>query len=156
MIKISATGKVFSISPVLTVGPNAFQKRELIIDDSYTKEGKTYPNYMCLDFSGERMALLDQFQPGQLVTVEGFLKGNFVTDSKGQQRIFHNVKGMSVVPYQTQSQPQAYVNPVNGAQYPTMQQPPRQNYQQPQAYQQQGQYHQPAGYNNPQTGLPFD
>ena len=159
MIKISATGRLHFVSPVITVGEKGFQKRELVLDDSYMKDGMTYPNFVSFDFTGERMAMLDQFQPGQLVTVEGFLKGNYITDKQGNQRVMHNLKGMSVAPYQRPQQtapqpPQNYGQP---------QQPrqnyggPQQSYQQPtQTYQPQAQYGHmpPQNYGQPQNGNP--
>ncbi len=100
MIKFSATALVHSISPVIQV-TEKFQKRELILDDSWEKDGKRYPNYVLVEFSGDKMTQLDQFYPGQRVTVEGMLTGR-----EYNNRIYNTVKGLSISPYQVQTQTQ--------------------------------------------------
>lgn len=119
MIKFSATNAlVHSVSPVMQV-TDKFQKREIIIDDSWEKDGNRYSNYVCIEFTGEKMAQLDAVFPGQRVTIEGMLTGR-----EYNGRIFNTVKGLSVALYQPQPQQQT-----GGY---AQQQP---QYQQPQAYQ---------------------
>ncbi len=101
MIKFSATALIHAISPVIDIpsrnGGQSFQKRELILDDSWTKDGNTYPNFVLIEFSGDKMSLLDNFLPGQRVTVEAYINGR-----EYQGRYFNTVKGMSIAPYQAQ------------------------------------------------------
>lgn len=120
MIKITATCRIHSISPVIQT-QTGYVKRELVLDDSRVKDGQTLPNFIQVEFTGERMSLLDQFAPGHAVTVEAFLNGK-----EYNGRYFHNIKGLSIVPYQPQAQ--QYPQP---AQQPYRQQPMQRSYQQP-------------------------
>ena len=96
MIKLTATAPIHDISPVLQVSDN-FQKRELILDDSWEKDGKTYTSLVLIEFSGSKMSLLDSFAVGQRVTVEAYVNGR-----EYQGRYYTSLKGMGIVPYQQQ------------------------------------------------------
>lgn len=96
MIKFTATATVHYISPVLQVSDN-FYKRELVLDDSWEKDGKVYPNFVIIEFSGDRMEQLDRFMPGQRVTVEAYINGR-----EYNGRIFNTIRGQVVTPYQPQ------------------------------------------------------
>lgn len=142
---VRIVGRVYYISPVETIGQNGFQKRFVIIDDSRLKDGTAYPNYIQVDFTGDRMAQLDNFIQTQLVVIEGYLDGR---EYKG--KYFTNVRGGKISPYQA---PQAMSTAPQG--YAPQQQPyqsPQQPYQSPQqAYQAPQQ-----AYQAPQpTGNPF-
>lgn len=105
MIKFQATNAlVHSVSPVIQV-TDRFQKRELVLDDSWDREGKHYPNFVLIEFAGDKMAQLDGVYPGQRVNVEGVLGGR-----EYNNRIFNSVRGQSVTPHQAQQQhaPAAY------------------------------------------------
>lgn len=104
MIKFSGTNVlVHSISQVITIpsktGGQDFQKREAIIDDSWDKDGKHYPNYVLIEFTGDKMSQLDGIYPGMRVNIEGMLNGR-----EYNNRIFNTVRGLSVTPYQPQQQ----------------------------------------------------
>lgn len=104
MIKFSATNVlVHSISPVIEIesknGGQSFYKRELIIDDSWDKDGKHYSNFVSIEFTGDKMSQLDSIYPGMRVNIEGMLSGR-----EYNNRIFNTVRGQSVTPYQAQSQ----------------------------------------------------
>lgn len=104
MIKFSGTNVlVHSISQVITIpsktGGQDFQKREVIIDDSWDKDGKHYPNYVLIEFTGDKMSQLDGIYPGMRVNIEGMLNGR-----EYNNRIFNTVRGQSVTPYQAQQQ----------------------------------------------------
>lgn len=102
MIKFTATALIRYISPVIEIPPKtpggqSFTKRELVLDDSWTKDGTTHPNYVLIEFSGDKMAQLDNFMPGQRVTVEVYVNGR-----EYQGRYFNTLKGQSITPYQAQ------------------------------------------------------
>ena len=167
MIKLTATALIYHISPVLQVSEN-FQKRELILDDSWEKDGKSYPSFVLIEFTGEKMALLDSFVPGQRVTIEALISGR-----EYQGRYYNTIRGLSIVPYQphqtatyTIGQPPAqsvpggypqqamYPPPPGGYQqgaYPPGSNPQQPAYSQP-AYPQQQTYTQQGGY--PQSPMP--
>lgn len=98
MIKFQATALVHIISPVIQV-TERFQKRELILDDSWDKDGNHYSNFVLVEFTGDKMAQLDNFFPGQRVTVEGVINGR-----EYNNRIYNTVKGQTITLYQQQSQ----------------------------------------------------
>lgn len=135
MIKLQMTGGaiIYSISPVQEIpsknGGAPFQKRELILDDTWAdRDGVVHPNYVLVEFSGDKMGLLDNFQPGQRVVVNACINGR-----EHNGRVFTSIKGLGISAYQPQ---QGYT------------QQPQQGYaQQPQqpAYTQQS-YHQQPGY----------
>lgn len=109
MIKFNATALVHNISPVIEVSEK-FQKRELILDDSWERDGKRYSNFVVVEFTGDKMAQLDNYYPGQRVTVEGIITGR-----EHNNRIFNTVKGQTVVMYQPQTQyTQAAATPMPG------------------------------------------
>ena len=110
MIKFSATNAlVHSVTPVIEIeyrsGGQPFCKRELIIDDSWDKDGKHYANFVSIEFTGDKMAQLDSVYPGMRVNVDGLLSGR-----EYNNRIYNSVRGQSVSPYQAQQQsaPHAY------------------------------------------------
>lgn len=133
MIKLTATALVHSVSQVMQVGQNNFQKRELILNDSWEREGEMHDNFVLVEFTGDKMPMLDAIRPGQRVTVEAFVSGR-----EYQGRYYTSLRGMSVAPFQ-----------------PQQQQAPQQQYQQaaapaPQHYPQQPPYQQ-AQYPQPQA-----
>lgn len=156
MIKLTATAIIYYVSPILQVSDN-FQKRELILDDSWEKDGKTYPNYVLIEFTGDKMAQLDNFYPGQRVTVEAFINGR-----EHQGRYFNTIRGQSVSLYQPQQSPStmgqrpAYPSayPPQGG-YPAPQaSQPHNGYPQQPAYPQQGGYAPAPGYHQQTGGYP--
>lgn len=159
MIKFTGTNvNVHSVSEVITIesknGGQPYQKRELVIDDSWDKDGKHYANFVLIEFSGEKMAQLDQLVPGMRINVEGVINGR-----EHNGRIFDTVKGLAAyVPVQTQQPQQPYQSAPMPGSYP------QQGYGQPQAYQQgsyqqtpsypQGQPYQQGGYPQQPYGQP--
>ena len=101
MIKFSGVALIHSISPIIQVSAN-FQKRELILNCSWERDGKQYPNFVLVEFSGDKMAQLDNLSPGMRVSVEGMLQGR-----EYNQRIYNTVRGISAVRYQPNAQAQA-------------------------------------------------
>ena len=120
MVKFQATANVRFISAVIEVpsknGGQPFQKRELILDDSWEKDGKRYDNFIVIEFSGEKMQLLDQFWQGQRVTVDCILCGR-----EYNGKIFNTVRGQGITPEQQQHQCSDYA-PIPGP-YPQRQMP---------------------------------
>lgn len=143
MIKFTATGLIHYISPVIeipskTPGGQVFTKRELVLDDSWTKDGTTHPNYALIEFSGDKMAQLDNFMQGQRVSVDVYVNGR-----EYQGRYFNTLKGQNVTLYQTQ---QAGSNAGQYAPPPAAPggYPPQPAYQQAPGYPQGG--YPPGGY----------
>lgn len=140
MIKFSVTNAlVHSVTPITEIpsktGGQSFFKRELIIDDSWEKDGKRYPNYVSIEFSGDKLSQLDNIYPGQRVNVEGLLSGR-----EYNNRIFNSVRGQAVTPNQQQYQNYPAPAPMPGG-YPQQQQ-----YPQASGYGSQGAYPPPGNY----------
>lgn len=123
MIKLQIPGgaTIHSISPIIEIpsknGGTPFQKRELVIDDAWAdREGTLHPNYVLIEFSGDKMQLLDSFQPGQRVNIDACVNGR-----EYNGRIFTTIKGFGISPYQQPQPQQAYQQP---AQQPAQQSAP--------------------------------
>ena len=101
MIKVKATAVIHYISPVIDIpsknGSQPFQKRELVLNDSWERDGKQYPNFVVMEFSGDKISQLDNFMPGHRVTVEAFINGR-----ENNGRFYNTIRGQSIVHYQPQ------------------------------------------------------
>ncbi|ROT10397.1 DUF3127 domain-containing protein [Muribaculaceae bacterium Isolate-007 (NCI)] len=147
MIKFTATALIHFISPVIDIpsrnGGQSFQKRELMLDDSWTKDGNTYTNFVLIEFSGDKISQLDNFVPGQRVTVEAFINGR-----EYQGRYFNTIKGMAIAPYQAQQTTQPTGQPSASAPSP-FPGTPQQQYAPAPGYAPQPAYPPQAGYPHP-------
>lgn len=104
MIKLQISGGaiIYSISQVQEIpsrnGGDPFRKRELILDDSWSdRDGVVHPNYVLVEFTGDKMSLLDNFQPGQRVNVDACVNGR-----EYNGRVFTSIKGLGITPYPQQ------------------------------------------------------
>lgn len=129
MIKLTATAAIYSISPVIDIpsksGGNPFQKRELILDDTWLdRDNQPHQSLVVIEATGEKMDLLNQFAPGMRVTVEAIVSGR-----EANGRVFNTIKLFGI------SQPvqQTYAAPTMPQQQPAYPQQPAPAYQQ-QAY----------------------
>ena len=100
MIKVTATALIHSISPVMQVREN-FSKRELVLDDSWERDGQRHPSFVSIEFTGDAMAQLDNYFIGQRVTVEAYVRGRQWND-----RVINSIRGKSVAPAPTPTYPQ--------------------------------------------------
>lgn len=67
-----------------------FSKREVVI----TETAGQFPQHIPVEFSNDKMALLDNFAPGDQVTVSCFVNGREYTDrNTGQARYFLSLRG---------------------------------------------------------------
>lgn len=163
MIKLQIPGGaiIYSISQVQEIpsktGGEPFRKRELVIDDSWTdRDGVLHPNFVSIEFTGDKIALLDNFQKGQRVNVDACVNGR-----EYNGRVFTSIKGLGIYPYQGQpqqgfAQQQGYAPASQPAGYTPQPAYP----QQPTYPQQQPAYQQPAPYPSPtpcpgNTSVPF-
>lgn len=102
MIKFTATNAlVHTVTPVTEIpsksGGNPFYKRELILNDSWERDGRWFESFVKIEFTGDRMAQLDGIQPGQRVNVEGMINGREYNGA-----IYNTVRGNSVAVAQPQ------------------------------------------------------
>lgn len=125
--------KIGNVEVIKTASGSEFKKRELVLDasrfDPLTGE-KMFDNFPCFEFVQDKVALLDDLKPLQVVTVSFDLQGREYTKD-GQTKYITTVRG-----YKIEARPVA--------QQAETQAP------QPQGYTQQGYAQQPQN-----NGLPF-
>lgn len=103
MIKLTGVARVLRVTPVQEIPTRSgqmFRKREIVLDDTWTgQDGVCHPNLVGIEFTGERMNLLDQFAPGQQVRFEAAVNGR---ESDG--RVFVSLRGLTIAPAQPMQQ----------------------------------------------------
>lgn len=140
--------KIGATEQIPTKSGNPFQKRTLtLMQQQYDRStGQPLdPNYPSFEFTQRGCALLDQFQPNQLVKVTFDLAGRkFQSKKTGQEDYFTSLRAFRIEPY-------VPPRPIQQGSYPP---PPQNAYQQPQNGFQQGNYPpQPqGGYQQPPQG----
>ena len=154
MIKLTATAAIYSISPVIDIpsksGGNPFQKRELVLDDSwFDRDNQPHQSLVVIEATGEKMDLLNQFAPGMRVTVEALVSGR-----EANGRVFNSIRLLGI----QQAAQQTYAAPTMPPQQPMYPQQPA--YPKAAPYPQQGYAPYPqAQPQQPQQkqggGLPF-
>ena len=124
------TGKVLHIYPAETItgkSGNGITKRAILIDctrfDPYTGE-RGFENTPLLEFIGEKCNELNNFQPGQVVTITFDIQGTKYINKDGVENIFTRVQPYKIELKQIRQQPvqPQYQQP---AQQPEQQFPPR-------------------------------
>lgn len=129
--------KIGATEQIPTKSGNPFQKRTLtLMQQQYDRStGQPLePNYPSFEFTQRGCALLDQFQPNQLVKVTFDLAGRkFQSKKTGLEDYFTSLRAFRI---------ESYIppRPIQQGSYPS---PPQNAYQQPQNGFQQGGYQQP-------------
>ena len=114
MIKLTATAPIYSISPVIDIpsksGGNPFQKRELVLDDSwFDRDNQPHQSLVVIEATGEKMDLLNQFSPGMRVTVEALVSGR-----EANGKVFNSIRLLGI----QQAAQQTYAAPTMPPQQP--------------------------------------
>ena len=103
MIKGSATSVICFISPIQQITEN-FAKRDVVLNDSWVgQDGTTHENYVNIEFTGERMKMLDLYEVGNKVVIEFHVTGRKVQNGK----VYNTLRGLNITTYQNQWTPQA-------------------------------------------------
>ena len=103
MIKGSATSVICFISPIQHITEN-FSKRDVVLNDSWVgQDGTTHENYVNIEFTGERMKMLDLYEVGNKVVIEFHVTGRKVQNGK----VYNTLRGLNITTYQNQWTPQA-------------------------------------------------
>ena len=133
MIKGNAISVICYISPVQQITDN-FAKRDVVLNDSWVgQDGTTHENYVNIEFTGERMKMLDLYEVGNKVVIDYHVTGRKAQNGK----VYNTLRGLNIATYQNQWTPvqqQAYapqqpMQPQGQPQQPQMAQP--QQFQQP-------------------------
>jgi hypothetical protein len=88
---IKVTGKVHNIGKVQVVSEK-FKKREIVIQ---TKDGN-YPEHRLIQFTNDRMGLLDNISQGMYVSININMKGRLWTGNDGIEKCFNTDEGWSI------------------------------------------------------------
>ena len=98
MIKGSATSVICFISPIQQITEN-FAKRDVVLKESWGE----HENYVNIEFTGERMKMLDLYEVGNKVVIEFYVTGRKVQNGK----VYNTLRGLNITTYQNQWTPQA-------------------------------------------------
>ena len=117
-------GRVFQIGDTNEIkskdGSKTYYKRELVLDatrfDGLTGQ-RGYDNYPSIEFIGDNCQRLNQFKPGDIVTVSFDLQGTKY-EKDGQTRFFTSVRGYKVELKQSSQPQQQYQQPTPPAYQP--------------------------------------
>lgn len=124
MIKGNAISVICYISPVQQITDN-FSKRDVVLNDSWVgQDGNTHENYVNIEFTGERMKMLDLYEVGNKVVIDYHVTGRKAQNGK----VYNTLRGLNIATYQNQWAPvqqQAYApqQPQMQPQQPQMTQP---------------------------------
>lgn len=88
MASVSINGTVKMVGKTQQVSEK-FSKRELVV----TESGGQYPQHIPVEFVQDKTSLLDQFAPGDEVTVSCYVNGREWTGKDGVTKHFLSLKG---------------------------------------------------------------
>lgn len=94
------TGKIKKIEPVKEYGTNGFRKRELIL---VTED--QYPQFISIEFTQDRCALLDSLEEGQMIKVTFDIRGREWMNPQGEAKYFNSLNGWKVETLQANTPP---------------------------------------------------
>lgn len=87
-----AKARIKRIEPTKTVGQNGFETRQLVV---ITDE--QYPQVIGIQFQQNNVNDLDNFQEGDIVTIDINLRGREWTNKEGEPVVFNTVQGWKIV-----------------------------------------------------------
>lgn len=90
-MKVTLVGTISQIGKVETFGENGFEKRELIL-----KTVEEYPNYYVIEFTKDRMQILDNWKEGDNVKIKANLRGREHTNDAGKYNVFMSLNGWEI------------------------------------------------------------
>ena len=132
---MEVTGRVKLVGPVQDISPT-FRKRELVITTD-----EQYPQVIMLEFTQDKVSLIDGVQIGEPVEVSINIRGREWTNPQGEVKYFTSLQGWRINRLSQQQQA-----PVQGYGQP------QQGYGQPQQGFGQPQQGNPVAYNQPNQG----
>lgn len=90
-MKNTIFGKIKQISEEQIFGENSFRKKEVII-----KTIEEYPNFYKVEFTQDKVALLDDLKEEQTVQIKVNIKGREHTNDRGNYNVFHSIVGWQI------------------------------------------------------------
>ena len=146
---MEVTGRVKLVGPVQDISPT-FRKRELVITTD-----EQYPQVIMLEFTQDKVSLIDGVQIGEPVEVSINIRGREWTNPQGEVKYFTSLQGWRInrLSQQQQAPVQGYGQPQEGYGQPQEGYgQPQQGYGQPQQGFGQPQQGNPVAYNQPNQG----
>lgn len=96
MASFEVQGDIHSIDVTKEYGQNGFTKREFVIKLTGEGENPSFPNYVPLEFTRDKCAVLDDYQVGDSVKV-GFNLGGRLWAAPGKpERCFVNLQAWRI------------------------------------------------------------
>ena len=115
---MQVTGTIKLIGETQTFGENGFRKRELVITTN-----EQYPQTLMIEFTQDRAELLNNYTPGQQVSINIDLRGREWVNPEGVTKYINSIRGWNIQPLQQQVQsqvpPQTTPQPANVSQRTT-------------------------------------
>ncbi len=137
---MEVTGRIRLIGQTQDIS-SSFRKREVVVTTS-----EQYPQHIMIEFTQDRVGLLDTYQVGQEVRVSINLRGREWQSPQGETRYFNTIQGWRIEPFsQGQEAPQFQQQQSYGGQQGGF----TQNQQQGSQF---GQQAQQGGFNQAQQG----
>ena len=97
------TGLVKEIFPSVQV-TDKFKKREFVITDISNSE---YPQHISFQLIQDKCSVIDNYKPGDTVTVSYNLRGREWTSPQGEVKYFNTIEAWKITgPVETKSEPQ--------------------------------------------------
>lgn len=90
---MNIVGKIHEVGVVQNV-TDTFKKRDLIV---IVAENPEYPEYIRVEFTQDKVDLLDKFKVGQDVDVSFNLRGRPFTNKQGVTTYFNSIVGWRIV-----------------------------------------------------------
>lgn len=90
---MNIVGKIHEVGVVQNV-TDTFKKRDLIV---VVAENPEYPEYIKVEFTQDKVDLLDKFKVGQNVDVSFNLRGRPFTNKQGITNYFNSIVGWRIV-----------------------------------------------------------
>jgi hypothetical protein len=89
-------GTIHSIGETQTFGQNGFTKREFVIKVTGEGENPAYPNYLALELTKDKCALIDQYQLGQEIIAHFNLSGRLWAAQGKPEKCFTSLQAWRI------------------------------------------------------------
>lgn len=97
---MDVSGRIKLITDTQEFGTNGFRKREIVITTD-----EQYPQYISVEFTQDKCALLDGFQVGEDVKISFNLRGREWINPEGVAKYFNSLNGWRIERIQADTPP---------------------------------------------------
>ena len=85
------TGKIIVIEPTKAYGAKNFKKRLFVVETD-----EKYPQQIPMEFTGDKVTILDKYKPGQSVTVNVNVRGRGWENPNGETKYFLSLEAWRI------------------------------------------------------------